>query len=311
MHHATVRDNSNQHPRVVLLASLWLGLVATGPTLARGTLDGARESGKLTMGYLADAQPFSYTDASGKAAGYAVTLCGKIGDAVRSELKLPTMSVSFVAVPLDERFRAVEDGRIDILCGTEPTLERRARLDFSIPILVGGTGVVIRTDAPVRLRQVLSGQDPSKQPIWRATQGQAPERRVVAVIGGTTLETALIDRLRTSHIIVNVVTVKDNAAGMQMVLARRADAFFNDRTLLLDAKKRGPSGSQLTVLDRLFRHALVALAVRRDDDDFRLLVDRTLSQLMRSGEASALYATYFGAPDRGTLDFFQLVALPD
>ena len=81
MHRAIVFDITCLGRRAMLLASLWLGLVATGPTPARGTLDGARESGKLTMGYLADAQPFSYTDASGKAAGYAslVKSCG--GDA--------------------------------------------------------------------------------------------------------------------------------------------------------------------------------------------------------------------------------------
>lgn len=311
MHQATVLDNSKQRPRVVLLASLWLGLVATGPTPARGTLDGVRESGTLTMGYLADAQPFSYTDAAGKAAGYAVALCTKIGDAVKSELKLPALSVNFVAVPLDQRFPALEQGRIDVLCGAEPTLERRALVDFSIPILLSGTGVVIRADAPARLEQVLSGREPPKQPIWRATQGQAPERHVVAVIGSTPLEKALSDRLKMSRIVVDVVSVNDNAAGIRMVLERRAAAFFSDHALLLDVTRRDPSANKLVVLDRLFRRAQVALAVRRNDDDFRLVVDRTLSRLMRSGEAGSNYANYFGAADRSTLDFFQLVALPD
>ena len=310
MHHTTAPDNRHRL-RAVLLASLLLGFASARPTLAQGTLDRVRESGRLTMGYLADAQPFSYTDASGKAAGYAVSLCSRIGDAVRGALRLPTMSVDFVAVPLDERFRAVEEGRIDILCGAEPTLERRALVDFSIPILLSGTGVVIRTDAPARLEQVLSGREPAKQPIWRGTLDQAPERRVVAVIGGTPLEKALIDRLRVSRIVVDIVSVKDNAAGIRMVLERRAAAFFSDRALLLDAKRRGPSGNELVVLDRLFRRAQVALAVRRDDDDFRLVVDRTLSELVRSGAAGTIYTSYFGAPDREALDFFQLVALPD
>jgi ABC-type amino acid transport substrate-binding protein len=61
----------------------------------------------------------------------------------------------------------------------------------------------------------------------------------------------------------------------------------------------------------LFRRELVSLSVRRGDDDFRLLVDRTLSQLYRSKEFLSIYSRHFGAPDAGTLDFFQLVALPD
>jgi polar amino acid transport system substrate-binding protein len=55
----------------------------------------------------------------------------------------------------------------------------------------------------------------------------------------------------------------------------------------------------------------VALAVQRNDDRFRLLVDRTLSRLMQSGELGTLYTRYFGAPDRATLDLFQLAALPE
>ena len=59
--------------------------------------------------------------------------------------------------PMTNEFRAVEQGTIDILWA-EPSLGRRAHVDFSIPVLLNGTGAVIRSDAPVRLRQVLSGE---------------------------------------------------------------------------------------------------------------------------------------------------------
>jgi putrescine:ornithine antiporter len=278
---------------------------------ALGALDRVRASNKLTIGYLADARPFSYTDASGKPAGYAVTVCSKIGKAVRSAIKQPTLSVDIVPVAFDQRYQAVERGSIDILCGAEPTLEHRAVVDFSIPILLHGTGVVIRSDAPALLKQLLSGQEPKSHPIWRGSAHQAPERRTVAVIGGTALEKALLDRLRASHMIVDVVPVKQNSAGIQMVLSRKADAFFSDRALLLDAVQRHPSGSQLLVLDRIFQRDQIALATQRDDGQLRLIIDRTLSGLMRSGEMTAIYAANFGAPDRNTLEMFEFVALPN
>lgn len=311
MHHTTAPDQYRIPLRAMLLASLSLGCLIAGPAAARGTLDQARESGKLTIGYLADAQPFSYTDQSGKPAGYAVALCSRIGKEAGNELRSPALVVDFVVVPFDERMHALEQGRIDILCGVEPTLARRTLMDFSIPIMPGGTGVMIRADAPERLKQVLSGREAAKQPIWRATQGQAPERHVIAVIRGTTVEQAVIDRLRLARIVADVVPVTSNGAGVQMVLQRRADVFFNDRALLLDARERSAEGKQLVVLDRLFARTQVALGVRRDDDAFRLVVDRALSQLMRSGETATIYTNYFGAPDRATLDYFQLVALPD
>ena len=92
---------------------------------------------------------------------------------------------------------------------------------------------------------------------------------------------------------------------------RGADVFFSDRLLLLDAAARSKVSGDVVVLDRLFRRELVALAMRRDDDDFRLLVDRTLSQMYRTQDMVALYTRYFGAPKGAALDFFDLVALPD
>ena len=133
----------------------------------------------------------------------------------------------------------------------------------------------------------------------------------MAVIGGTVLEKDLVDRMRLSRIMVNVVPVKDNAAGLQMVLDRRADAFFGNRSLLLDSVKHHLSGNRLVVLDRIFKRSQVALGVQRDDGTFRLLIDRALTGLMRSGELAAMYTAHFGAPDQSTLDMFQLVALPD
>ena len=169
----------------------------------------------------------------------------------------------------------------------------------------------MRADAPARLVQALSGPEPAAHPIWRGSPGQAPERRVLAVIGGTTIERVLADRLKQMRIVAEVVTVNDTATGLQMLRERRADVFFNDRALLLDAVANGPSLGDVVVLDRLFRRELVSLATRRDDADFRLVVDRSLSQLYRGSDLAPIYSSHFGAPDRATLDFFQLVALPD
>jgi ABC-type amino acid transport substrate-binding protein len=80
--------------------------------------------------------------------------------------------------------------------------------------------------------------------------------------------------------------------------------------LLLDAAQGSPAARDLIVLDRLFTYEPLALTLRRGDEDFRLVVDRTLS-LYRSGEAAALYAKWCGEPDAETLTFFRLSALPD
>jgi len=298
------------------LCSAVIGLLfcfgAAAPALGAGTLDKVRDSSKLILGYRADTPPFSYTDAAGKAAGYSVALCEKIADATKAELKLPSLAVEYVPVTAANRFDALQQSQIDLLCGTTtPTLERRTTIDFSIPIFFAGVGAIVRIDADTRLRDVLAGRTEPTRPIWRAAPGEFTEKVVFAVVGGSTIERSLIDRLKARRIEVTVSPVADYAMGVQMVLDRRAAALFGDRPVLLDAAKRSPAAGQLLVIERNFTQEPLALAMRRGDDQFRLVVDRTLSHLFRSKDMGPLYATYFGAPGEGTLEFFQAVALPD
>jgi len=86
---------------------------------------------------------------------------------------------------------------------------------------------------------------------------------------------------------------------------------FGDRAILLDAAARSSSAHDLVVLTRQFTYEPLALASARGDDDFRLLVDRTLSRLYRSGEIAGIYTSFFGEPDANALAFFGFVALPE
>jgi polar amino acid transport system substrate-binding protein len=289
---------------------LCLGMAA--PALAAGTLDKVRDSGKLSFGYRTDTRPFSYTDESGKPAGFSVALCQKVSDAVTAELKVPALTVEFVPVTAANRFDALQQGQIDLLCGTAtPTLERRAIADFSIPIFYAGIGAAVRADTAQRLRDALADRPDPVQPIWRGAPGVFTEKVVFAIVGGTTVERSLIDALKARRIEVTVLPVANYATGLQMVLDRRAAALFGDRPVLLDAAKHGTAAGQLLVIERNFTREPLALAMRRGDDQFRLIVDRSLSRLFRSKDMGPLYTTYFGAPDVGTLEFFQAVALPE
>ena len=76
----------------------------------------------------------------------------------------------------------------------------------------------------------------------------------------------------------------------------------------MEAAKRSSSEA---VVDRLFTYEPVAIGIRRGDEDLRLLVDRSLSQLFRSAEMSKLYTTWFGKASVVTALFYQLTALPE
>jgi ABC-type amino acid transport substrate-binding protein len=87
-------------------------------------------------------------------------------------------------------------------------------------------------------------------------------------------------------------------------LHSQVDVFFGERSLVLgalDAEER----ANLVVFDRLFTQESGALALARDDDDFRLLVDRALSKVYAASEFSALYTQWLGPFDASTRAFFQ------
>jgi ABC-type amino acid transport substrate-binding protein len=292
------------------LAGMLAWLCAVAPAGAAGTIDKARESGKLLLGYSADSAPYAYSDSAGAPAGYAVTLCGRVAQSLKADLGLPSLTPTFVPLQRDDALRAVDQGKVDILCGASPSLERRAVVDFSVPIMLSGSSVAVRSDAPPRIMQALAGKVPSGA-TWRGSTDQAPARGVIAVIAGTNLEKALTDRLKERRIIVTVTPVKNAAEGVQLLAARNADAFFADHAVLLDAVAHSNSSADLKVLDTIYRRDIVAFAMRRNDDDFRLAVDRALSRIYRSKDIGSIYAASFGAPSQVVQDFFQLVALPD
>jgi polar amino acid transport system substrate-binding protein len=277
------------------------------------TLDRIKETGKITLGYRTDAQPFSYGDQSGAAAGYSTALCQKIADQVRGELALATLTVVWTPVTLADRFSAVQQGKVDLLCGADTvTLDRRKEVAFSIPIFASGIGALLRADAPAALRQILAEGQPPSHPVWRGSPARTLlEKKTFTIVAGTTGASWLAGRLDAFQISATVAPVDGYDAGIGRVLDRSSDVFFGDRALLLEAARRNASAGNLVVLDRLFTNEPLALALARNDDDFRLVVDKTMSGLLVSKDFDGWYLKWFGEPDESALAFFRTNVLPE
>ena len=315
MQRAPLESGGRRRARIFFgFATLLLGhvlLAGTQPaSAASSTLDRVKQEGKITLGYRTDVQPFSYRDRSDNAAGYSVALCQQIADQVKAELGLSTLNVQWVPVTIDDRFNDLKQGKLDLLCGADSaTLARRKDVAFSIPIFPGGIGAMLRADAQPALRDILAEAPPPSHPVWRGAPAKTfLEKKTFSVVKGTTSESWLAGRMKEFNFAVNVAPVDNYEDGIQRVLNGSSDVLFADRAILLEAARKSSSQD---VLDRLFTYEPFALALRRDDDDFRLLVDRTLSRLYRSKEFAKLYATWFGKGDDSAMRFFRLMALPD
>jgi polar amino acid transport system substrate-binding protein len=293
-------------------AAMVLLLVGVFPAAA-ATLDRVRDTGKLTLGYRTDARPFSFKDDGGKPAGYSVALCQKIAEQIQADLKLPNPSVEWVPVTLDGRFDAVQEGKVDLLCGADTvTLTRRKNVSFSIPTFPAGIGAVMRSDRSFPLRALLTGGDASSHPIWRGEPARALlQKTTFSVLTGTTSQATLMNRLAELQLDVNVVPVDNYKVGIERVLDRQSDVFFGDRPILIESVTRSSSGEDLVVLDRQFTYENIALVLSRGDEDFRLVVDQQLSRLYSSKDFYAEYTKWFGRPNLSTLVFYLRAALPN
>ncbi|EJM36355.1 periplasmic component of amino acid ABC-type transporter/signal transduction system [Pseudomonas sp. GM33] len=290
---------------LLTFALLTLPLVAGANTLER-----VRSSHTFNLGYLPDLAPFSKQEGD-KASGYAIDLCLKVADKLKSELGLSDLQVHYQPVTVADQVSAVSQGKVDILCTpTAPTLERRKMISYSIPIYTAGLSVVVRKDAPEPLLNVLNGKVANAGPTWRASINNGLANQTYATLEGGVTEDWIRERMRLLNVIASLVTVANNDEGVKLVAEGKADAFFSERMLLRNEVAKGGAAQNLMILDRIFEYSPVAMMVDRNDEDFRLLVDTALSEAYYSGFVEKAYDQYLGGSNLTVKRLFRVYALP-
>jgi polar amino acid transport system substrate-binding protein/glutamate/aspartate transport system substrate-binding protein len=245
-------------------------------SVAAQTLDRVRDSGVLKIGYREDAAPHSYKNAIGQPAGYTIALCQSVATDIAAEVGRAELAIEYVLVGTEDRFQALQDGRIDLLCSADTaTLARRALIDFSIPTFIDGAGVLLRADGP---------------DSFTALAGQK-----VGVRAATTTEQALRTTLARQGMEATVVPVNSHEDGLAKLQAGEITAYFADQAILIFLAMQSDAPEKLKVGERQFTLEPYALGLQRGDDDFRLVVDTSLSRLYRAGEVERIFRNTFGA----------------
>lgn len=240
---------------------------------AAGTLEQIAKTGKLRIGFRESSPPMSFRDKDGKPTGYSVELCKRIATGVKNKLG-KEVTVEYVAVTAKNRFDALTQNKIDILCGpTTKTLSRAKRVDFTQLTFV--TGASLMTVAGKEIREI-SGFSGKKIGVTRAT----------------TTEKVLRQMLKESLADAQVVLVNSKEEGIEALKSGKIDAFSADQVVLMGLAMT--SGEKFAIASDVFSYEPFALAVRRNDADFRLVADSVLSQLYRSGLILGIYNEWFG-----------------
>jgi ABC-type amino acid transport substrate-binding protein len=283
----------------IRLLAFTLAAALAGPLAAQttgSTLAKIRDARTITLGHRTDATPFSFADRNGQPAGYTVDLCTRIVASIKSALNLPELRVQWVPVTPDNRIDLVRQGRIDLECGTTTaTLARQEQVDFSNPTFVDGGGLLVRVDSKVWQLKDLAGKK-------------------VAVGRNTTAARRLPEALKARGISTQIVLVANAEEAIAMLEAGSADAYANDRIILLGAATRARDPGRLVLTDEDFSVEPYGLMLRRDDSAFRLAVNRGLAEIYRGDAIQEIYDRWLAALGRPSVllqAIYYVNALPE
>jgi polar amino acid transport system substrate-binding protein/glutamate/aspartate transport system substrate-binding protein len=314
-------------------------LLALPAVAAADTLGGIKERGTIRLGVRADAIPFSFTDTLGERGGYTVQLCRAVSADLKKELGLAELKVEYVEVTTEDRFAALNDGRIDILCGaTSVTLSRLDEVDFSSATFVTGMGVLYRNDGPTSFAELagkkigVRGGTTTEETLKReldqagltveivsiddheAALEELAEGKIDAYFADRAILIYLLQASGKSDVLtVEIVSIDDHEAALEELAEGKIDAYFADRAILIYLLQASGKGDVLTVGERLYTIESYALALPLDDRDFRIAVDRALSRIYRSPMLDQIYTASFGDQQPGDIlrALYVLGAIPD
>jgi ABC-type amino acid transport substrate-binding protein len=248
------------------------------PTAHADTLAKIRDSQSITIGHREASLPFSYLGANKKPIGYAVDLCLKIVDAIKRELKLPHLNVNYLMVTPSNRIPAIVEGRADLECGsTTNNAERRQQVAFTIPHFVAAARMVVRSDSGIR--------------NWTDLRN----KRVVTTKGTTTVK-LLNDRDAVRSLGLNLVEGQDHDQSFDIVATNRAEAFPMDDVLLYGLRASVDKPQDFAIVGDALSAEPYAIMLRKDDPQFKSVVDREMARLIHEGEIYKLYDKWFRAP---------------
>ncbi|MEJ2087490.1 MAG: amino acid ABC transporter substrate-binding protein [Gammaproteobacteria bacterium] len=261
--------------RLLVLAISLSGLAFSAQA---GVLDDIKETGEFKLAYRAESPPFSSKAPDAAVPeGFTIDLCRIIARDVQAQLGLTEMKVTWVKVDANERIDAIVSGRAHMECGvTSVTLSRMERVDFSNLFYITGASLMVLNSSDIRTVDDL-------------------RNRRVSVVKGTTTERVLEEALDRRGINARIVLVDNHAEGLDRLVKKNTDAMAADQATLLGIGFKSKGEQRLVITEDILSFEPYALPLPRNDADFRLAVNRSLSNLYKRGDVGRSWEKWFGA----------------
>jgi glutamate/aspartate transport system substrate-binding protein len=261
-------------------------LLALGALLAIGaahaqsndTLAKIKAAGKVVIGTRDSSAPLAYTTGDGKYTGYHVEICNRIVDAIKSELKMPSLATEYTLVTSQNRIPLVTNGTVDLECGsTTNNKTRQQQVAFAPTTYVTNVRIAVKANSGITSIAQLQGKK-------------------VATTTGTTSVQLLRKHERGQNVKFDEVFGKDHSDSFLLVESGRADAFVMDDNILAGLIVNSKTPADFKIVGESLSEEPIAIMYRKDDPNFKKVVDGAVVSMMKSGEIAKIYDKWFQKP---------------
>ncbi|MDC9621593.1 MULTISPECIES: amino acid ABC transporter substrate-binding protein [Xenorhabdus] len=243
-----------------------------------GTLKKIKDNGIIVVGHRESSVPFSYYDNQQNVVGYAQDYSNLIVDAVKKKLDMPNLQVKLIPITSQNRIPLLQNGTYDFECGsTTNNLERQKQAAFSNTIFVVGTRLLTNKDSGIKGFDDLAGKH-------------------VVVTSGTTSEILLNKLNDEKQMQMRIISAKDHGDSFRTLESGRAVAFMMDDALLAGERAKAKKPDQWIIVGKPQSEEAYGCMLRKDDPQFKKLIDGTIVKVQTSGEAEKLFDLWFKQP---------------
>ncbi|EMM5118995.1 amino acid transporter [Providencia stuartii] len=266
------------------MSKIVLSMMVLGATCAvqaeelTGTLKKINDNGVIVVGHRESSVPFSYYDNNQKVVGYSQDYSNEIVDAVKKKLNKPNLEVKLIPITSQNRIPLLQNGTYDFECGsTTNNLERQKQAAFSNTIFVVGTRLLTKNDSGVKDFADLAGKN-------------------VVVTSGTTSEILLNKLNDEKNMKMRIISAKDHGDSFRTLESGRAVAFMMDDALLAGERAKAKKPDIWDIVGKPQTEEAYGCMLRKDDPQFKALVDETIAKAQTSGTAEKSFDRWFNQP---------------
>lgn len=247
-------------------------IAAIDSARAQGTLEKIDKSGTLIIGTRTGSPPFAYVNKNNEWVGFSIDLVERailpvLNKKLNKQIKLEKKeSAPQTRIPL------LTSNAVDLIAETmTDTQSRRDNVDFSLTFFVTGAQFLVKKGSPIKSIQTVAG------------------RRIAAQQGSTNAK-IIRERVPTAKLL----EFPDQPAAFQALAQGQVQAYTNDGIQLAGLRAKAPKPEEWAVVGEFYSYEPYGMAIRKNDSDFRQIVNVGLMEAISSGLYFEIYDKWFG-----------------